>query len=90
MTEIPSSTPCDNCGKPANWIVSTGVEEYVWCDDCHEDERNEHDAIPPLVDSVGLLFARIMDKRDGIGSQEAVDEAVADVMARYPSVIEEP
>jgi len=38
------------------------------------------------VDEYGRLFARIMNKRDGIGSQEAVDEAVADVMARYPSV----
>jgi hypothetical protein len=35
VENIPSSTPCDGCGNPANWIVSTGVEEYVWCDDCH-------------------------------------------------------
>jgi hypothetical protein len=35
LVDIPSSTPCDGCGRPANWIVSTGVEEYVWCDDCH-------------------------------------------------------
>lgn len=32
------------------------------------------------VDKWGTLFARIMDKRDGIGSQEAVDEAIKAVL----------
>jgi hypothetical protein len=32
------------------------------------------------VDKWGRLFARIMDKRDGIGTQEAVDEAVDEVL----------
>lgn len=32
------------------------------------------------VDKWGRLFARIMDKRDGTGSQEAVDAAIDEVM----------
>jgi hypothetical protein len=32
-------------------------------------------------DAYGRLFARIMDKRDGVGSQAAVDEARAEVLA---------
>jgi hypothetical protein len=31
------------------------------------------------VDLYGRLFARIMDKRDGVGSQAAVDEAIAEL-----------
>ena len=39
------------------------------------------------VDIFGRLFARILDKRDGTGTQEAVDEVIEEFIAyKRPSV----
>ncbi len=34
--DIPSSTPCDGCGKPATWIYDDGEgNAYTLCDTCY-------------------------------------------------------